>query len=102
MPIRPENRARYSRHWKLISKLVRFKLAGNCCEWCYAPNGQPHPETGSKVVLTVAHLDHRPENNIRENLRALCQKCHNGHDAAHRRAGRVLRETGQPDMLERA
>jgi hypothetical protein len=27
-----------------------------------APNGAPHPVTGSRVVLTVAHLDHTPEN----------------------------------------
>ena len=40
-----------------------------------------------RVVLTVAHLDHTPENCARENLRALCQRCHNRYDAAARRAG---------------
>jgi len=40
-----------------------------------------------RVVLTVAHLDHTPENCARENLRALCQKCHNAYDAPMRRAG---------------
>lgn len=39
------------------------------------------------VVLTVAHLDHMPEHNARENLRALCQRCHNAYDAPMRRAG---------------
>jgi hypothetical protein len=38
------------------------------------------------VVLTVAHLDHTPENNTDDNLMAMCQKCHNRLDAAHRAA----------------
>lgn len=40
-----------------------------------------------RIVLTVAHLDHQPENCDPSNLRALCQRCHNRYDAAHRRAG---------------
>ena len=40
-----------------------------------------------KVVLTVAHLDHTPENCADENLRAWCQRCHNAYDAPMRRAG---------------
>lgn len=35
------------------------------------------------VVLTVAHLDHTPENCAPENLRAWCQKCHLAYDARH-------------------
>lgn len=34
----------------------------------------------SKVVLTVAHLDHNEQNNDYSNLLALCQKCHFNHD----------------------
>ena len=41
----------------------------------------------TKIVLTVAHLDHQPENCARENLRALCQACHNSYDAPMRRRG---------------
>ena len=41
----------------------------------------------AKVILTVAHLDHQPENCARENLKALCQRCHNAYDAPMRRAG---------------
>ncbi len=40
-----------------------------------------------KVILTVAHLDHQPENCSPENLRAWCQRCHNVYDAPVRRAG---------------
>lgn len=37
-----------------------------------------------KVILTVAHLDHNPVNSHPSNLKALCQRCHNRHDAKHR------------------
>lgn len=36
-----------------------------------------------KIVLTVAHLDHTPENCDESNLKALCQKCHLTYDAKH-------------------
>ena len=35
------------------------------------------------IVLTIAHLDHQPENCDPGNLRALCQMHHLRHDAAH-------------------
>jgi 5-methylcytosine-specific restriction endonuclease McrA len=86
MPIRPENRDRYPADWKLRSRFCRFIRAKGRCEWCGAINYEPHPLTGSKVVLTTAHVyDHRPEASSLLNLAALCQKCHNGHDAAMRR-----------------
>ena len=47
-------------------------------------HGKPHPETGSTVVLTIAHMDQDPGNNDRANLRALCQRCHNRWDSAAR------------------
>lgn len=37
-----------------------------------------------QVILTIAHLDQDPANNDDENLAALCQRCHNRHDAPHR------------------
>lgn len=42
-------------------------------------------ERVSRIVLTIAHLDHTPENNDPANLRAWCQRCHNRYDAPHRR-----------------
>ena len=42
-----------------------------------------------KVVLTVAHLDHQPENCADDNLRALCQRCHLSYDKAHHAESRA-------------
>ena len=99
MPILPENKARYPRDWKLRSRFVRFHRAKNRCEWCGAENGRPHPLTGSRVVLTVAHVfDERPEAASLLNLAALCQRCHNRHDALgrqQRRKARIEARTGQ-------
>lgn len=35
------------------------------------------------IVLTIAHLDHQPENCDPANLRAWCQRCHLRYDADH-------------------
>lgn len=51
-----------------------------------------YPKQPVRIVLTVAHLDHQPENCARENLRALCQRCHNAYDAKMRAAGLRARE----------
>lgn len=85
MPIRPENKKRYPKNWKDIRAKVLARAAR--CEWCDAKNYYPHPVTGSKVVITVAHLDHTPENCDLANLAALCQKCHNSYDAKTRAKG---------------
>ena len=91
MPILPENRSRYAP--KPERERIRAEIllrADNRCEGspaypdCRAANYEPHPVTGSKVVLTIAHLDHQPENNDPANLRAWCQRCHNKLDAVHR------------------
>jgi 5-methylcytosine-specific restriction endonuclease McrA len=90
MPIRPENRSRYPADWPAIRRAIRERACERC-EGCGAANHQPHPITGSKVVLTVAHLDHQPENCDSANLRAWCQRCHNTYDAPHRAANRKAR-----------
>ena len=101
MSIRPENRSRYPADWKLRSRFVRFFRARNRCEWCGAKNYEPHPITGSRVVLTVAHVfDHRPEAASLLNLAALCQRCHNRHDAKHRAIGRARRRADSMGQLE--
>lgn len=96
MPIRPEMRERYPADWKLRSFFVRFVRAGGRCEACGAEHGKPHPITGSRVVLSTAHVfDHRPEAAGLLNLAAWCQRCHNRHDAKMRAAGRRARVLGE-------
>ena len=53
------------------------------------------------TVLTVAHLDHQPENNDPENLRALCQRCHLRWDAKHHaaEARKTRRKRGGQEFL---
>ena len=103
MPIRPENRKRYPHDWKLRSLFVRRVRAKNRCEWCGARNGEPHPITGSIVVLTCAHVfDDRPEAASLLNLAALCQRCHNRHDMKarqERRRARLVAESGQLALM---
>ena len=106
MPIKVENRAKYPKTWPLISTLIRKYRAANNCECsgecgtnhaientsfglngrrrCLARNGERHPFTGSRVVLTVAHLNQNPADNGEQNLMALCQRCHNRLDSPHR------------------
>jgi hypothetical protein len=115
VPIRPENRARYPKDWKAISLRIRNERAEGQCECfgqcgqevcvprCQAMNGEAHPDTGSKVVLTVAHLDHIPENCDDGNLLAMCQRCHNRYDAPMRRAGikeRARLQCASGDLFE--
>jgi 5-methylcytosine-specific restriction endonuclease McrA len=77
----PIDYSKYPADWKDISQRIRFERANNHCEWCGAENYKPHPETGSKVILTVAHLNHDTMDNRDANLAALCQRCHLRHDA---------------------
>ena len=116
MPIKPENRKRYPKDWKAIRAAI-LERANHRCEQC----GIQHHvwrnrETGqwtsddmraetwsmdgehvSWIVLTIAHLDHTPENCDPDNLRAWCQCCHLRYDHTHhaqtayktRRAGKA-------------
>ena len=83
----PMDRSKYPTTWEGISYEVRFLRAAGHCEGspvypdCRARHGEPHPVTGSKVVLTVVHLNHDTWNNKWSNLRAMCQRCHLTHDA---------------------
>lgn len=44
-----------------------------------------------RIVLTIAHLDHTPENCASDNLRALCQRHHLAYDARHHASTRRSR-----------
>jgi hypothetical protein len=105
VPIRPENRDRYPRDWPEISRRVRARANWQCegspaFPDCRAWNGEPHPETGSIVVLTVAHLDRTPENCSDENLRAMCQRCHLTYDGKQHAQNRIRDRHDAADTQE--
>ena len=99
----PIDYSKYPPNWKQIRTRI-LERAGNKCEGspkhpdCRAVNGKNHPETNSKVVLTIAHLDHDKENweVSDDRLRAWCQRCHLAYDlprhVANRKYGREHRK----------
>lgn len=76
----PIDYSKYPPDWEERRARI-LKRAGNRCEWCGAPN-YTTKENGTKVVLTIAHMDHDSENwNVSDDrLKALCQACHLGYD----------------------
>lgn len=80
--IMPCDYSKYPPNWKTEIRPRILKRAKNKCEFCGAENYKPHPETGSRVILTIAHLDHDPENweVADDRLMALCQKHHFSYD----------------------
>ena len=115
MPIRPENQHRYPPDWKAISLAIRSDRAGWRCE-CAGECGRPHDHlhtdgrcrnhhrqpahgTGSMVILTVAHLNHIPEDCDPANLKAMCQGCHLHYDRHHHAATRARGRVEDMDPL---
>jgi hypothetical protein len=107
----PIDYSKYPDNWHTEIRPAIARRSGNRCEGtdrypdCMAVNREPHPETGSKVVLTVAHMDHDRNNNEYHpkdaydpdnNLRHLCQRCHLDWDrnqhATNRKYGRYWKE----------
>ncbi len=82
----PIDYKKYPSNWMSeIRPRILERAKGNC-EFCGAKNYHSHPITGSKVVLTIMHLDHDSWNpNIQDKrLRAACQKCHLSYDRIER------------------
>ena len=83
MPIKSENKKRYPKEWKMIALSVKEKAEWKCqvCgKQCRKPN---EPFDTHKRTLTVAHLNHIPEDVSEENLKAMCAPCHLRYDAKH-------------------
>lgn len=87
----PFNIGLYHPKWSLIRRLI-LKRAGEvrnekneivkeaCCEECGAENHRLHPDTGTMVALTTAHVNRDRNVNRFWNLRAWCQRCHLNYD----------------------
>jgi hypothetical protein len=108
----PIDYTEYPDNWKEISEYIRFERAGNKCETCGAENYKPHPITGSKVVLTVAHISHDKDDvrysadkydptDEENNLVAECQRFHLTRDAKlHARNRKYGRRHNRKEQLQ--
>lgn len=97
-------RSLYPKDWETIALAVKSKAKWRC-QQCGRPCRRPgqdwtefevkrgwlwpdaYDDDGAvfkrgRFVLTVAHLNHRPEDCRPENLRALCAPCHCRYDLA--------------------
>jgi hypothetical protein len=53
-----------------------------------------------RIVLTIAHLDHQPENCAGDNLRAWCQRHHLGYDFQHHAVTRARTRHANANTVE--
>lgn len=112
----PCDYSQYHPEWKTKIRPDILERDNHCCKFCgvknnslihrygkgindweYWPEGMESEAwtldglKSTKVILTIAHLDHNKKNNDYNNLAALCQKCHLGIDLKHHMAN--ARET---------
>lgn len=112
----PIDYTRYPPNWEQIRTRI-LQRARHCCEWCEVPNyayrfiwngeASPRvidgedmqsiremksyledtPHTMTRIVLTIAHLDHDEYNwDVKDDrLVALCQRCHVRYDVQEKR-----------------
>ena len=116
----PMDRSLYPDNWEELALSIKTE-ANWCCTECGRPCRQPgespedaiariersnHPKVSElwdvvedaepvarlgRFTLTVAHLDHEPENCDLTNLRALCAPCHGTYDLKQMGRKRVLK-----------
>ena len=75
---------KYPADWKWL-RMDILARAEDRCELCNTKNYKPHWKTGSKVVLTIHHINFDIKDNRKYNLIALCQRCHNKLDMPFRK-----------------
>ena len=79
----PMERERYPEQWEQIAR-EKKESVGWICERCGKQCRRPgEPFDTHKRTLTVAHLNHKPEDLRPENLCAMCAPCHLRYDAQH-------------------
>lgn len=101
----------YHPEWKTKIRPDILERDNNCCkfcgvknhsiihrygkkdfEWVYWPEGMESEAwsldglKSTKIILTIAHIDHDKKNNDYDNLAALCQRCHLVIDLKHHMA----------------
>lgn len=130
MPIRADQRHLYPLDWDEQAAKLKAAAGWRCA--CMGECGRDHggrcvevhntpaswrrqldlvPGRAPRVVLSVGHGDHHPENSAPENLHVFCQDCHLRHDRLEhalrrwrtweaRRKARVLAERQAVAQLE--
>jgi len=112
LPIKPENKDKYPDDWD-ETREATLKKYNNRCAFCGVENHTfgYRDENGKfikveegcaldiaaldgykiiEIVLTRAHLNQDETDNREENVKPLCQKCHNNLDAARRAQTRYM------------
>lgn len=106
----------YPKNWKTEIRPAILDRSNNCCEFCGVKNHSIINRTGkglndweywpegmeseawsldgkksTKIILTIAHLDHDKFNHDVDlsRLKALCQKCHLQYDIKHHVSNRL-------------
>jgi len=96
----PIDYSKYPPNWKTEIRPRILERAGNKCEFCGDKNYSIIKKNKwinrkkSKVILTIAHLDHDETNwDVSDDrLAALCQRCHLSYDAAEKQRRRKAKE----------
>lgn len=96
------DKKRYPKEWNQIAAAVK-EAAGWKCQKCGKQCRKPgEPFDTHRNTLTVAHLNHTPEDMRPENLLAMCAPCHLRYDAKHHaETRRRNRERNQKRRLDK-
>lgn len=96
----PCDYSEYPANWNEIRQRI-LKRSKHCCEFCGIPN-YTVKVNGTKVVLTIAHLDHDKSNAdvSDDRLRALCQACHLKYDLPRHIENRKYGRNWRRDQLK--
>jgi hypothetical protein len=112
VPIKKENKHKYAKNWKEISKRIRFERAEGRCECegecglhtttgrCIERHGEPARYAKGKIILTVAHLNHDETDCRDENLKAMCQRCHLRYDSKRHKQNSVITRRNKKQTYE--
>jgi hypothetical protein len=110
----PMNRSLYPAYWPQLAQLIKRRADWTCQDCgrpCYRP-GETFPDLANRLprewtwqldrprrfILTVAHLNHRPEDCAISNLKALCTVCHCRMDLAAMATKRAIARERQGQL----